>query len=140
MAGPTSRFREGDILYVLGDFDDVIKMVDDYSLELIDTHKIEGRDNALALSQVGGMQFSEIGIAEVVLMSSSKIINKRVKESNVRQLYNVNILGIRRRMNILQDVKDERMQSGDVLLVQHVERYRQAESRNIGMGGGWQAA
>ena len=119
MAGPTSRFREGDILYVLGDFDDVIKMVDDYSLELIDTHKIEGRDNALALSQVGGMQFSEIGIAEVVLMSSSKIINKRVKESNFRQLYNVNILGIRRKNEyILQDVKDERMHSGDVLLVQ----------------------
>ncbi len=119
MAGPSSRFRANDMLYVLGDFADVLKLVNDNGLKLIDTHETEGRDNALSVSQAGGMQFSEIGIAEVVLMSSSKIINKRVKESNFRQLYNVNILGIRRNDGyILQDVKDERMHSGDVLLVQ----------------------
>ncbi len=119
MAGPSSQFRANDMLYVLGDFDDVVKLVNDNGLKLIDTHETEGRDNALSVSQAGGMQFSEIGIAEVVLMSSSKIINKRVKESNFRQLYNVNILGIRRNDGyILQDVKDERMHSGDVLLVQ----------------------
>lgn len=119
MAGPSSRFRANDMLYVLGDFDDVVKLINDNGLKLIDTHETEGRDNALSVSEAGGMQFSEIGIAEVVLMSSSKIINKRVKESNFRQLYNVNILGIRRNDGyILQDVKDERMHSGDVLLVQ----------------------
>ncbi len=119
MAGPSSRFQANDMLYVLGDFDDVVKLVNENGLKLIDTHETEGRDNALSVSEAGGMQFSEIGIAEVVLMSTSKIINKRVKESNFRQLYNVNILGIRRKDGyILQDVKDERMQSGDVLLVQ----------------------
>ena len=119
MAGPSSVFMEKDILYVLGEFNDVMTLVNDNGLKLIDTHETEGRDNALSISQVGGMQFSEIGIAEVVLMSSSKLINKRVKESDFRQLYNVNILGIRRNDGyILQDVKDERMHSGDVLLVQ----------------------
>ncbi len=119
IAGPSSTFMEDDILYVLGSFDDVVKLVDENGLKLVDEHKTEGRDNALSVSQVGGLQFSEIGIAEVVLMSTSKLINKRVKESDFRQLYNVNILGLRRKDGyILQDVKDERMHSGDVLLVQ----------------------
>lgn len=119
IAGPSSTFKENDILYVLGNFDDVTQLVNDNRLKLVDTHETEGHDNVLAVSQAGGLQFSEIGIAEVVLMSSSKLINKRVKESNFRQLYNVNILGLRRKDGyILQDVKDERMHSGDVLLVQ----------------------
>lgn len=119
MAGPSSRFKKDDIVYVLGDFNNVMQLVEESGLKLIDTHEIEGRKNALSVSKTGGIEFSEIGIAEVVLMSSSHIINKRVKESNFRQLYNVNILGIRRGNNyILEDVKDERMHSGDVLLVQ----------------------
>ncbi len=119
MAGPSSTFMKGDILYVLGEFKDIMTLVEENALELIDTHELEGNDNALSVSQAGGMQFSEIGIAEVVLLSTSKLINKRVRESNFRQLYNVNILGIRRKDGyILQEVKDERMYSGDVLLVQ----------------------
>lgn len=119
MAGPSSTFKEDDILYVFGNFDDVTSLVNDNCLKLIDTHKTEGTGNALSVSQAGGMEFSEIGIAEVVLTSASKLINKRVKESNFRQLYNVNILGIQRKAEyILHDVKDERMHSGDVLLVQ----------------------
>ena len=52
-------------------------------------------------------------------MSSSKLVNKPVKESGFRQLYNVNILGIQRQAKyILQDIKDVKMQAGDVLLVQ----------------------
>ena len=117
MAGPSSTFRENDILYVLGNFDEVTSLIEANKLTLIDPHKTEGNNNSA--SEVGGLAFSEIGIAEVVLMSTSKLINKCVKESNFRQLYNVNILGIQRKDGyILQDVKDERMLSGDVLLVQ----------------------
>lgn len=119
MAGPSSTFKEDDILYVFGNFDDVTALISENGLKLIDTHKTEGTDSALSVSQTGGLEFSEIGIAEVVLMSTSKLINKRVKESNFRQLYNVNILGVQRKDGyILQDVKNERMLSGDVLLVQ----------------------
>lgn len=119
MAGPSSTFRENDILYVFGNFNDVTELINKNSLKLIDTHKLEGTDNGMSNSKAGGLEFSEIGIAEVVLMSTSKLINKRVKESNFRQLYNVNILGIQRKSGyILQDIKDERMLSGDVLLVQ----------------------
>lgn len=119
MAGPSSTLREDDILYVLGSFNDVSSLIDANGLTWVDTHKTEGNGNLTSASKTGGLAFSEIGIAEVVLMSTSKLINKCVKESNFRQLYNVNILGIQRKDGyILQDVKDERMFSGDVLLVQ----------------------
>ncbi len=139
VAGPSSTFRESDLLYVLGNFNDVMALVNENGLKMIDSHETEGRDNALTVSQVGGLQFSEIGIAEVVLMSSSKLINKQVKESDFRQLYNVNILGIRRKDGyILRDVKDERMHSGDVLLVQgswnDIEKLNQETSEWVVVG------
>ena len=118
MAGPGSTLRENDILYVFGKFENVRELVETNNLALVDTHESEGT-SALSVSQAGGLEFGEIGIAEVVLMSSSKLVNKPVKESGFRQLYNVNILGIQRQAKyILQDIKDVKMQAGDVLLVQ----------------------
>lgn len=118
MAGPGSTLRENDILYVFGKFENVRELVEANNLALVDTHESEGT-SALSVSQAGGLEFGEIGIAEVVLMSSSKLVNKPVKESGFRQLYNVNILGIQRQAKyILQDIKDVKIQAGDVLLVQ----------------------
>ncbi len=139
MAGPSSTFREDDILYVLGNFNDVTTLVNQNGLKLMDTHKTEGAENARAISKAGGLDFNEIGIAEVVLMSTSKLINKYVRESNFRQLYNVNILGIQRKAGyVLQDVKDERMLSGDVLLVQgkwsDIEKLNQETSEWVVVG------
>ncbi|MBP6175156.1 MAG: SLC13 family permease [Fermentimonas sp.] len=119
LAGPASTFQENDLLYVFGNINDIMTFVEDNNLTLVDTQETEMGRNALSVSKAGGMEFSKIGIAEVVLMSSSKLINKRVKESNFRQLYNVNILGLRRKNDyIIQDVKDVKLHSGDLLLVQ----------------------
>jgi di/tricarboxylate transporter len=83
----------------------------------VDAHTTE--TGALSVSETGGMDFNEVGIAELVLMSNAKIINKNVKESGFRKLYYVNILGIRRHDDyILHHLKDERMRAGDVLLIQ----------------------
>lgn len=118
MAGPESMILADDILYVFGKFENVQNFVEKNDIYLIDTHEEEGL--TLSVSQTGcGLDFGKIGIAEVVLMSTSKLVNKPVKESQFRQLYNVNILGIQRKDGyILQNVKDQKMQSGDVLLVQ----------------------
>ena len=52
-------------------------------------------------------------------MPASNLVNKPVKDSGFREKYGVNILGIqRKRQYILQNLKDEKMHSGDVLLVQ----------------------
>jgi di/tricarboxylate transporter len=93
----------------------VKSLVADNQLSLVDMHQSEAR----SVSEIGGLKFKEIGIAEVVLMSTSKLINKPVRESGFRQLYNVNILGIQRQDEyIVHDVKDVKMLAGDVLLVQ----------------------
>lgn len=139
MAGPTSTFMENDILYILGNFDNVTRLVTENGLEMIDTHKTEGDSNSTSHSHAGGLKFNEIGIAEVVLMSTSKLINKRVRESNFRQLFQVNILGIQRKDGyILQDVKDEKMLSGDVLLIQgkwsDIEKLNQETSEWVVVG------
>lgn len=119
VAGPSSTIRENDLLYVFGTIGDILIFVEGNDLKLVDTHETEIGKNTLSVSQAGGMEFNQIGIAEVVLMSGSKLINKQVKESNFRQLYHVNILGMRRKDGyILQDVKNVKMQSGDLLLVQ----------------------
>ena len=52
-------------------------------------------------------------------MPSSSIINKKIKEAELRNRYNVNVLGIcRKNKYILQGLAEETIHSGDVLLVQ----------------------
>lgn len=115
MAGPASTIHTDDILYIFGKFENVSALANENNLQLIDSHQTESNNNKTN----GALAFGEIGIAEVVLMSTSNIVNKPVKDSNFRQLYNINILGIQRKDEyILQDVKDVKMQAGDVLLVQ----------------------
>ncbi|MDH8701908.1 di/tricarboxylate transporter [Dysgonomonadaceae bacterium PH5-43] len=117
MAGADSTIRENDLLYVLGKFDNVEHFAAENNIAMIDSHLEESK--AMSVGETGGMDFNSIGIAELVLLSTSKIVNKQVKDSGFRNLYNVNILGIRRNDEyILQNLKDERMKAGDVLLIQ----------------------
>jgi di/tricarboxylate transporter len=102
---------------VLGAFENINEFSAQNSLSLVDTQLSESK--ILSVSEIGGMDFDKIGIAELVLMSNAKIINKQVKDSGFRNLYNLNILGIRRNNGyIFQNLQDERMKSGDVLLIQ----------------------
>jgi di/tricarboxylate transporter len=87
----------------------------------------------------GKFMFDEIGIAEVVIMSNSKLVNKPVKNSGFRQDYHVNILGIQRHNKfILQDLKEEKIQAGDSLLVQgewnNINRLSQEQSEWVVVG------
>lgn len=117
MAGADSVIQANDLLYVLGDFKDIEVFARESKLSLVDSCETESR--AISVSDAGGMDFGELGIAELVLMSNSKLIKKQVKDSGFRNLYNVNILGIQRKNHyILQDIKDEQMRAGDVLLIQ----------------------
>lgn len=99
--------RADDILYISGAGELVKKFVADYNLELI----ADNEENSL--------DFYDIGVAEIVLMPSSSVINKTIKEVEFRTKYNVSILGICRKSNyILQGLADETIHPGDVLLVQ----------------------
>ncbi len=114
-AEASSMILPGDILYLIGEFENIQSFADQTHVELLDTHTAEGEINRNG----NPLEFNEIGIAEIVLMPNSKLINKTVKDTGFREQFSVNILGIRRKENyILQDLKDKKLQSGDILLVQ----------------------
>lgn len=98
-----------DILYLTGNDENVKSFTAVYNLQILPEE--ENRKNSL--------DFYDIGVAEIVLMPSSSIINKKIKEVELRNRYNVNVLGIcRKNKYILQGLAEETIHSGDVLLVQ----------------------
>ena len=114
IVSPDTVIDEGDILYVRGNAEAADRFLNDYRMEALDEHATE-------LSSQSGETFAfyDIGIAEILLMPSSTMINRTIKEAGFRDKYNVNILGIRRKQEyILQDLGNARMHNGDVLLVQ----------------------
>lgn len=114
LASPNTQLQVDDVLYVRGTAEKVEQFVVAYQLEMqagYTTEETKNEDKAL--------DFYDIGIAEIVLMPSSKLINQTVKECGFRDKYNVNVLGIRRKNEyLLSDLGNRRVHSGDVLLVQ----------------------
>lgn len=114
LASPDTVISPGDVLYINGSVEDVKRFADSYRLEILDGHTSE-----VASGAGKTLAFYDIGIAEILLMPSSDIINKTIKEAGFRDKFNVNVLGIRRKNEyILHELGDARMHSGDVLLVQ----------------------
>lgn len=98
-----------DILFVTGNLESVTNFAEAYGLNYISEEK--GKKLSL--------DFYDIGVAEIVLMPSSTLINKKIKEAGLRTHFNVNVLGIcRKNKYILQGLADETIHSGDLLLVQ----------------------
>ena len=78
-------------------------------------------------------------MAEVVILQNSRFHNRIVKDSQFRSNYNVNILSIQRKDHyIIQDVKDVKMQAGDMLLVQgtweDIDRLSRLENEVVVIG------
>ena len=135
LAGPHTELQENDILYVFGPFEKVNQFAKEQNLELADTHVSEYVEGA----EVEKLSVREIGIAEVLLMPDSKLINKAVKDSGFRDKYSVNILGIQRKGEyILNDIKDIKMHAGDILLIQgtwdSIARMSQKQSQWVVLG------
>ena len=135
LAGPHTELQENDILYVFGPFEKVNQFAKEQNLELTDTHVSEYVEGA----EVEKLSVREIGIAEVLLMPDSKLINKAVKDSGFRDKYSVNILGIQRKGEyILNDIKDIKMHAGDILLIQgtwdSIARMSQKQSQLVVLG------
>lgn len=102
--------RVDDIIYMSGSEGNVKAFIDKYGLAMVP-------DNAGA--ENSGLDFYDIGVAEIVLMSTSTVVNKTIREVEFRTKYNVSVLGIcRKNKYILQGIADETIHIGDVLLVQ----------------------
>ena len=115
LASPTLMLQQGDVLYLSGELTQIQQFVYDFSLRLLDNHtdEIEGSSSNPSLD------FFDIGIAEILIMPSSSMINRTVFEAGFRSKFNVNVLGIRRKNEyILRELGAEKILNGDVLLVQ----------------------
>ena len=112
-SAPDTVLDGNDVLYLSGDRSQVQRFADDCRLTLMDDHSTEETGDTASLD------FYDIGIAEVLLMSSARVNNHTVREAGFREKFNVNVLGIRRKQEyLLQDIADVKMHEGDVLLVQ----------------------
>ncbi len=115
MAGSDTRVARGDVIYVMGEFEDVARFAREYGAEMINRKTSEDTDSLLKSK----LKFDEIGIAEMLLMRNSDLINMPVKSSGLRAKYGVNILAIQRDNHyIFHNLKDVKLQYGDTLLVQ----------------------
>lgn len=109
---PDTVLEESDILYVSGAPEHVERICRDFGLMPLDGHISE---NTAGTS----LDFYDIGIAEVLLMNTSQVVNRTVKEVNFRDKFNVNVLGIsRKKKYLLQNLGEEKLHGGDILLVQ----------------------
>ena len=115
LASPDMVLSQGDVLYLSGEPEMVAKFAEDFSLRLLDIHtdEIEGS------SSHPTMDFFDIGVAEILIMPTSSMINRKIADAGFRNKFSVNVLGIRRKNEyILRDLGSAKMQEGDVLLVQ----------------------
>lgn len=113
LASSDTAISHGDILYASGNADSVNRFAEDFGLELLDIHATE------EAKERGSLAFYDIGIAEILLMPTSRILKQTVKEAGFRDKFNVNVLGIRRKKEyILHDLGEAVIHNGDVLLVQ----------------------
>lgn len=105
-----TKLRVDDVIYVSGNEEIVKVFAQKYKLlKLNDSDEAKGKS----------LDFYNIGVAEIVIMSSATVVNKTVKEVGFRKKYNLSVLGIcRKKKYILQGIADETIHSGDVLLVQ----------------------
>lgn len=134
MASQDTALSAGDMLYVMGDFDNVSRFADDYSLAIIDGHTTEEADGASS-----SLDFYDIGIAEILIMPNSRLSNRTVKEIDFRNKFNVNVLGIRRKNEyLLQDLGNTQVHGGDVMLVQgtwaNIERISREDADWVVLG------
>ncbi len=114
LVSPNTQLQPDDVLYVRGLEEKVKNFVIAYQLEMQKDNTSEEKSK-----EGNSLDFYDIGIAEIVLMPSSKLINQTVQDCGFRAKFNVNILGIRRNNEyILRDLGSQRVHSGDVLLVQ----------------------
>ena len=120
--------EEGDILYLSGDGEQAQRFAADYGLQTDEN-----------LSTQTTLDFYHIGMAELVLLPTSRLVNRQLKEGGFRGTYSINVIAIRRKGEyIMESLPDMRLQAGDVLLVQgtwdNIARLGNDEDRWVVLG------
>ena len=100
------RIRGGDVLIVQAHGTEFVRCIDDFELNvqpMLERHsKVMTRD---------------VGIAEVLIPPESSLKGKSLRESKFRSRYQLEVIGVRRANQVIEDDLDERLRPGDTLLV-----------------------
>ena len=110
----TSRtIRAGDILLVRGKTEDVLQIKTEQGLDILPDVKFNQKNLATELNS------SNEGVAEVLILSNSRLIGTTLKDLRFRQRYNLTVLAIRRGEELIRDrLGRVPLRFGDLLLVQ----------------------
>ncbi len=114
LATAQTKINPNDVIYVTGKFEDVSALCNDYKCTLLDNHSTEQN-----VSDSDKLSFYEVGIAEILILPSSDLVNNTIKSIGFREKFNLNILGVKRKKDyILKDIGNLKLAENDVLLVQ----------------------
>ncbi|MFP4133824.1 MAG: SLC13 family permease [Halothece sp.] len=103
----------GDILLVRGSKEELLQIREEKGLDILPDVKFKDENIASQLTD------NEEGIAEVLILSNSRLVGSTLKELRFRQRYNSTVLAIRRGEEVLRDrLGQVPLRFGDLLLVQ----------------------
>lgn len=134
LVSPDLVLQKGDVLYLSGELEMVSKFAEDFSLKLLDN-----KTDEIVHGTKASLDFYDIGVAEILIMPSSSMINRTVFEAGFRKKFGLNVLGIRRKNDyLLHDLGEEKIHSSDVILVQghweDIARLRKESSNWVVLG------
>ncbi|MFN5513803.1 MAG: SLC13 family permease [Cyanobacteriota bacterium] len=108
----------GDILLVRGARDDLLKVRDERGVEILADVKFNQASQP-APDLVEPLEAGEEKIAEVLILSNSRLIGSTLKDIRFRQRYNGTVLAIRRGEELIRErLGKVQLKFGDLLLVQ----------------------
>ena len=105
---PNELLKEGDLLLIEGQPDHLnhLQLLTDLELN---KHQLSPEE----------LQSGDVKLLEVVVNTGARIANRSIEQSNIREYYGVNILGIARQgTSIKQRFSKVTLQAGDILLIQ----------------------
>lgn len=131
LAGPSTLLREGDMIYVTGKKDAARRLARDFRLGNAAAED-GGRDG-------NALDFYDLGMAEIVILPSSRLTGRQMREAGLRAKYSINVIAIRRRGEyIMENLAGEKLRAGDVLLIQgtweNIARLGNDEDRWVVLG------
>ena len=103
----------GDILLVRGTKEELLRIREEKGLDILPDVKFQQENVASQLTD------NEEGIAEILILSNSRLVGATLKDLRFRQRYNSTVLAIRRGEEVLRDrLGQVPLRFGDLLLVQ----------------------
>lgn len=106
---PDTIFDAGDVLYAMGERDNINELAQIFNLTLFAEETRE--DHAK-------LDFYDLGLSEILISPESKLINLSIADAGFRTRNNVNVLSIKRAGRYINtDIQSQTIHSGDMMLV-----------------------